>query len=112
MKIVTEIFRLKRILQRSLFLRLREAIASGSICGLVIIAAGSSFRNKKRKLQLKQTFIISIMMFLLPLLNEAGKSFSQVTSRKDKQLILKADKAFDFGDYLTALKLYEKLFLL
>lgn len=44
--------------------------------------------------------------------NWGGTSFAQITSRQDKQLLLKADKAFDFGDYFSALQIYESLFLI
>jgi tetratricopeptide (TPR) repeat protein len=37
-------------------------------------------------------------------------AYAQITSRQDKQLLLKADKAYDFGDYLGALKMYETLY--
>ncbi len=56
-------------------------------------------------------FLFTIVVLLLPF-GEIGKGFAQITSRQDKQLLLKADKAFDFGDFLSALKIYESLYLL
>jgi tetratricopeptide (TPR) repeat protein len=37
-------------------------------------------------------------------------SFSQLNTRENKKLFLKADKAFDYGDYLNALDMYTKLY--
>ncbi|MES2592742.1 MAG: hypothetical protein V4608_12730 [Bacteroidota bacterium] len=57
----------------------------------------------------------SIFCFIIILLFSFGKrenSFAQITTRQDKQLLLKADKAYDFGDYLSALKMYETLYAL
>lgn len=51
--------------------------------------------------------VFSIALFCL---TNAKNSFAQITSRQDKQLLLKADKAFDFGDFLNALKMYETLY--
>lgn len=36
-------------------------------------------------------------------------SVAQITSRQDEKLWLKADRTFDYGDYLGALQMYEKL---
>lgn len=55
--------------------------------------------------------IVIIFILLVPLI-ESGKIYSQIISRQDKQLLLKADKAFDYGDYLGALKIYESLYAL
>lgn len=41
-----------------------------------------------------------------------GNSFAQISTREDRKLLIKADKAYDFGDYLGALKMYETLYLL
>ncbi|MGZ3862702.1 MAG: hypothetical protein ACXVPN_15090 [Bacteroidia bacterium] len=35
---------------------------------------------------------------------------AQITSRQDKKLLFKADNAFDYGDYLAALKIYQSLY--
>src|SRR6476646_404008 len=40
----------------------------------------------------------------------AGALFGQVTTHADKKLLFKADNAYDFGDYFTALKIYESLY--
>lgn len=45
---------------------------------------------------------------VLLLLNIA--TAAQIKSRKDKKLYLKADNAFEYGDYFTALKLYKSLY--
>lgn len=52
-----------------------------------------------------------ILIFFILLLS-LGNTYSQIKSRQDKQLLLKADKAFDYGDYLGALKMYETLYAL
>ncbi len=103
---------MKQLLHCSFFLQLQENKAWSSVCNVLEIAEARNFKLKKISYQIKKAFIISFFIFLIPLFDRAGKSFSQVTSRQDKQLILKADKAYDFGDYLTALNLYEKLYLL
>ncbi len=41
-----------------------------------------------------------------------GITYAQIISREDRQLLVKADKLFDLGDYLGALKMYETLFIL
>ncbi|MGB3949053.1 MAG: hypothetical protein WBM13_13795, partial [Bacteroidia bacterium] len=51
-------------------------------------------------------FILIIGVLSTPTLH------AQIKSRQDKQLLLKADKAFDFGDYLGAMKMYETLYVL
>lgn len=38
------------------------------------------------------------------------QSFAQITTLRDKQLWVKADKALEYGDYLNALSMYEKLY--
>jgi hypothetical protein len=48
--------------------------------------------------------IVAIWLF------SAGALFGQVTTHQDKKLLFKADNAYDFGDYLTALKIYETLY--
>jgi hypothetical protein len=53
-----------------------------------------------------------IIIFFIFLISLGNHLFSQITSRQDKQLLLKADKAYDFGDYLNALKMYESLYAL
>jgi len=50
---------------------------------------------------------IGILALLLCMANPFA---AQITSRKDKKLLFKADKAFDFGDYLKALKIYRSLY--
>ncbi len=35
---------------------------------------------------------------------------AQISSRQDNKLLFKADNAFDYGDFLSALKIYEKLY--
>jgi len=47
---------------------------------------------------------------ILPLLFLATFSMAQVTSRADKKMLFKADNAYEFGDYLGALKIYESLY--
>lgn len=49
-----------------------------------------------------------ILLFILVLMTFSFKA--QISSRSDKKTLLKADDAFDFGDYLTAMRLYEKLY--
>ena len=61
---------------------------------------------------MKNAVIIFSFIFSLFPFGEIRKSIAQITSRHDKQLILKADKAYDFGDYLGALKMYESLYAL
>src|ERR1035437_10583806 len=61
---------------------------------------------------MKNAVIIFSFIFSLFPFGEIRKSIAQITSRHDKQLILKADKAYDFGDYLGALKMYESLYSL
>lgn len=58
---------------------------------------------------MRHNFTILIVLIQLGL---AGQIYAQITSRQDKQLLLKADKAFDFGDYLNAMKIYESLYAL
>ena len=41
-----------------------------------------------------------------------GSGIAQITSRQDKKLLFKADNAFDYGDYLSALNIYHQLYLL
>ncbi|OFY87510.1 MAG: hypothetical protein A3F72_17920 [Bacteroidetes bacterium RIFCSPLOWO2_12_FULL_35_15] len=36
---------------------------------------------------------------------------AQLSSRENKKLMLKADNSFDYGDYLTALKIYNKMYI-
>ncbi|MDF2437337.1 MAG: ompA [Bacteroidota bacterium] len=36
--------------------------------------------------------------------------FSQLTPRENRKLFMKADKAFDYGDYLNALSIYNKIY--
>lgn len=47
-------------------------------------------------------FLISIMIF--------SNCFSQLNTRENTKLFLKADKSFDYGDFLTALTIYQKLY--
>ena len=61
---------------------------------------------------MKSRIIIFSILFLLFSFGDIGKITAQIKKRQDKQLILKADKAFDFGDYFGALKMYESLYLL
>lgn len=50
----------------------------------------------------KITFVFAILFVQF--------SFGQITSMRDSQLWLKADKAIESGDYLSALTMYEKLY--
>ena len=57
------------------------------------------------------------VIFLAVILNfifyfSSNRSYAQITSRQEKQLLAKADKAFDYSDYLGALKIYETLYKL
>ncbi|MGZ3866179.1 MAG: hypothetical protein ACXVC6_04190 [Bacteroidia bacterium] len=49
------------------------------------------------------------LVICLLLLSTTGL-FAQITSHKDKKLLFKADNAFEFGDYFTALKIYQSLY--
>lgn len=61
---------------------------------------------------MKNTVILFFILLLsIPLGNGwGGITFAQITSRQEKQLLSKADKAFDYSDYLGALKIYEILY--
>jgi hypothetical protein len=50
--------------------------------------------------------IVTIIFFCL----FVQASSAQITSMRDNQLWLKADKALEYGDYLSALRMYEKLY--
>jgi tetratricopeptide (TPR) repeat protein len=52
----------------------------------------------------KKYLIIMIMVFIY------STGFSQLKTRENKKRFLKADKSFDYGDYLGALSIYEKLY--
>jgi len=67
------------------------------------------FCKKKRILQIKNLLLFCLITFLLPFV-KPEKGYAQITSHADKQLLNKADKAFDFGDYYGALKLYGRLY--
>ena len=51
------------------------------------------------------------LVWLLLLLYAAALP-AQITSRRDKKTLFKADNAFDFGDYLKAMQLYKSLYRL
>lgn len=53
----------------------------------------------------KKYFILLICSMII------STCFSQLNTRENKKLFLKADKDFDYGDYLNALSIYEKLYL-
>ena len=61
---------------------------------------------------MKNLVIIFFFISLLFPYGEVRQGHAQITSHQDKKLIVKADKAYDFGDYLGALKMYENLYLL
>lgn len=71
-----------------------------------------SLMNKGKEVKNKFCQMRNIIIFFIVLIpfGKAGEIYSQITSRQDKQLLLKADKAFDYGDYLGALKMYESLY--
>lgn len=50
------------------------------------------------------------LFLLLPLMLFVGPAKAQITSRQDKKILFKADNAFDYGDYLTALNIYQQLY--
>jgi tetratricopeptide (TPR) repeat protein len=52
----------------------------------------------------KRYFILLIVIMFV------NTGFSQLNTRGNKKLFLKADKNFDYGDYLNALSIYEKLY--
>ena len=72
------------------------------------------FGLKRMMVQKKNTLIIfSIVMLSIPFgKGWGGDILAQITSRQDKQLVNKADKAFDNSDYLNALKMYETIYQL
>ena len=53
----------------------------------------------------KKYFIILVMLIV------SVPMPAQLTSRENKKLMIKADKAFEFGDFLTALKIYNQLYI-
>jgi tetratricopeptide (TPR) repeat protein len=52
----------------------------------------------------KKYFVLIIMLMFI------STCFSQLNTRENKKLFLKADKDYDFGDYLNASLIYEKLY--
>lgn len=50
------------------------------------------------------------LYIVILLLMLGGGLRGQVSSRQDKKMLFKADNAFDYGDYLTALKIYQSLY--
>jgi tetratricopeptide (TPR) repeat protein len=52
----------------------------------------------------KKYFLIVIITMM------ASTCFSQLTTRENKKLFLKADKYFDYGDYLNAMTIYNGLY--
>ena len=77
------------------------------------IFIGEPACNKLNGLMKNTVIIFIIILLSLPFgKGWGGISFAQITSRQDKQLLLKADKAFDFGDFLGALKIYQTLYSL
>ena len=48
-------------------------------------------------------------LLVILLLFSGSVLFGQITSRKDKRLLFKANSLFDYGDYPSALEMYEKL---
>jgi len=51
----------------------------------------------------KKNTLVVLMLFAFQISN------AQITSRKDKKMWFEADKAFEYGDYLKAGKMYENL---
>ncbi|HWY36481.1 MAG TPA: hypothetical protein VNX68_17685, partial [Nitrosopumilaceae archaeon] len=55
-------------------------------------------------------FFDKIVVLTLMMLLFASPFNGQITSHQDKKLLFKADNAFDYGDYLAALKIYQTLY--
>ena len=59
-------------------------------------------------MKIRFSYIIYLFTLIVVLTNQI--SLAQITSREDKKTLFKADDSFEYGDYLNALDIYQKLY--